>query len=389
MKAKNFSYVSFFAMLALMTVGTLAIHSAGHARAETIFHEMWKSNLQTAVFGLVIYFILAFIDYRKILDLFAWPLYGISLSMLLAVLKFGGSVYGGQRWLWFFQPSEIAKFCLIALISALIGHTSNFFTSLRSTFRGFLIAAGLVGVPALLILKEPDLGTTLALIPAVLVMFFVAKVWRTGLLFLVIFGSMAASLVIGAVYEAEKPGVLPERREQILKYTCLRPHQVKRIKVFLFPQEDTLGAGYNLRQAMIAIGSGGFSGKGFGKAETNRLQYLPVSVSMNDFIFCVYAEEFGFLGSLALLGLYLLLLLPCCYVAYAATDMRGRLFALGFSTLIFAHVYVNIGMSVGLLPITGLPLPFISSGRTFLVVCLVGFGFIQSISLHREDENMV
>ena len=148
-----------------------------------------------------------------------------------------------------------------------------------------------------------------------------------------------------------------------------------------------MGAGYNLRQAKISIGSGGFSGKGFGKGETNHLKYLPQSISMNDFIFCVYAEETGFVGSLALLVLFGGLLVPAAWVAFVARDVRGRLLALGISALVFAHVYINIAMSIGLVPITGLPLPFISSGRTFLLTVMVGLGLVQSVSMHREEKN--
>ena len=170
-----------------------------------------------------------------------------------------------------------------------------------------------------------------------------------------------------------------------MKWLPLREHQVKRVRVFLFPDEDLMGSGYNLRQAKISIGSGGFSGKGIGKGESNHLKYLPQAISMNDFIFCVYAEETGFVGSFCLLALFGALLLPCCWIAFRTHDGRGRLLALGVPTLIFAHVYINIAMSIGLVPITGLPLPFISSGRTFLVTVMCGLGLVQSVSIHRDD----
>jgi rod shape determining protein RodA len=140
-----------------------------------------------------------------------------------------------------------------------------------------------------------------------------------------------------------------------------------------------------LQQAKISIGSGGFSGKGIGRGESNHLKYLPQAISMNDFIFCVWAEETGFVGSVALLLLFALLLTGGCRTAIVCADGRGRLLALGFSTLIFAHVYVNIAMSIGIVPITGLPLPFISSGRTFLVTVTCALGLVQSVSIHREE----
>jgi len=385
-RLKRLEWTMLLVMLALIAVGTVAIWSAGNARAEVIFHSMWINNLVTAAFGLVIYFILAFADYRKVLDFLSVPAYVFALVILVAVLIFGSTVYGGRRWLWFFQPSEISKLCVIAMVATLFGAQDGWMADLRTTFRGFLLAAAVIGVPCLLILAEPDLGTTLTLVPATVVMLFAAGVWRKGLIVISATLGIAAIAVLGAVYEAEKPGVTPERKAKIMRLVPLRPHQVKRVKVYLFPEEDLLGAGYNLRQAKISIGSGGFSGKGIGKGETNHLKYLPQAISMNDFIFCVYAEETGFVGSLLLLGLFGALLVSGCRVAYVCSDGRGRLFVLGFLTLVFAHVYINIAMSIGLVPITGLPLPFISSGRTFLVTVMAGLGIIQSVSIHGRNE---
>ena len=388
-KLLNFNWLQFAAMLALIAVGTLAIRSAGCARAESVFHGMWINNLTTAMFGLAIYFALSFIDYRKLISLTAWPWYLTALVMLVAVLIFGSTVYGGKRWLWFFQPSEISKLAIIVMLAEVFGRRHNerdAAVDWRSGFRGFLAAAVLVGFPAALILAEPDLGTTLALVPAALVMIFVANVWRKALVAMLFAGGVAALAILAAVHEAEKPGVSSERRERILKFVPLKDHQVRRVKVFLFPESDLMGAGYNLRQAKISIGSGGFSGKGIGKGENNHLKYLPQAISMNDFIFCVWAEETGFVGSLVLLALFGVLLLPGCYIAFVAGDERGRLLALGVSTLVFAHVYINIAMSVGLVPITGLPLPFISSGRTFLITVMAGLGLVQSVSIHREEK---
>ena len=382
---RKFDWIALGATLALVALGTLAIRSAGCARAEAVFHGLWVNNLVTALVGLVLYFLLAAVDYRRFLSLTALPAYALAVVLLVVVLLVGTEQFGGRRWLWFFQPSEVSKLAVLALVAVLFGGGLPRIDALRPTFRGFLLAAAVLGVPAVLILAEPDLGTALTLVPAVLVMMFVAQVWRKGLCVLLAVGGLSALAVLGAVYEAEKPGVGDERRERILRYVPLKEHQVRRVRVFLFPEEDVTGAGYNLRQAKISIGSGGFSGKGIGKGETNHLKYLPQAISMNDFIFCVYAEETGFVGSLALLALFAGLLLPGCWVAFVATDGRGRLLALGISTLVFAHVYVNIAMAIGLVPITGLPLPFISSGRTFLMTVMAGLGIIQSVSMHREE----
>ena len=384
---RRFDWLMFAAMSALVAVGTVAIWSAGNARAEAVFHGMWVNNLTTAVVGLALYFVLAAVDYRRTLDFLALPGYAVAVVCLVAVLAFGTSVYGGRRWLWFFQPSEISKLFVIALVAWLFGRRRVPLLGIRvEGFRSFLLLAAVAGVPVLLILAEPDLGTALTLLPAVAVMAFAAGVWRRGLVTIAALAGSAALLLLGAVYEAERPGVPAARRELILKFVPLRQHQVRRVKVFLFPEADVTGAGYNLRQAKISIGSGGFSGKGIGRGETNHLKYLPPAISMNDFIFCVWAEETGFVGSVALLALFAAILACGCRAAFVSSDGCGRLLALGVSTLVFAHVYVNIAMSIGLVPITGLPLPFVSSGRTFLVTVMCGLGLIQSVTIHREEQ---
>ena len=378
---RGFDWTAFAAMLALIAIGTVAIWSAGNARAETAFHGMWFRNLLTAVSGLGLYFALSLLDYRRWIALAALPVYILSIGLLVAVLVFGSEQFGGKRWLWFFQPSEVAKLAVLVLMASFFGSGRGW----RMGCRGFVLAAVFLAVPTLLILAEPDLGTALTLVPAVLVILFVAGVWRRGFLALAAIGGIAALALFGAVYEAEKPGVSPERRARIMRYVPLRDHQVSRIRTFLFPDSDAQGAGYTLRQAKISIGSGGLTGKGLGKGETNHLKYLPPTVSMNDFIFCVYAEETGFVGSAVLLGLFGILLGSCCRTAFVSADGCGRFLALGTATLLFAHVYVNIAMSIGLVPITGLPLPLISSGRTFLIVVMCALGLVQSVSIHGKE----
>ena len=375
---RNFNYLMFAAMLALIAIGTVAIWSAGNARSEAVFHGMWRQTLTTAILGLAVYIALSIADYRKILEYGSLPAYAGALVLLVAVLVFGAKIYGGRRWLWFFQPSELSKLCIIMFMAQMGRQLREW------KFAGFVFTGVIVGVPMLLILAEPDLGTTLTLLPAVVAMMFAARIWRKGLLVILAVIGIAGGAVLAAVHAAEKPGTPPERREQILKWVPLKDHQVKRVKVFLFPEEDILGSGYTLRQAKISIGSGGFSGKGIGKGETNHLKYLPQAISMNDFIFCVYAEETGFIGSLVLLALFGMLVFPGAWVAFTSTDERGECLAIGVSMLIFAHVYINIAMSIGLVPITGLPLPFISSGRTFLLTVMAALGMVQSVATHRE-----
>lgn len=385
-KLKRFNWVMFLAMIALIAIGTDTIRYAGAIREESVFHGMWINNLVTAAFGLVLYFFLAFTDYRKILFYFSLPAYVAAVVLLVAVLVFGSEIYGGRRWLWFFQPSELAKVAVIVSLAAVCSSDGAMGLSLKgSGFKAFLAVVALAGLPCVLILMEPDLGTTLTLVPAVVLMMFVARIWRKGLVSIVSIGVVGAIAVMAAVYEAERPGVSMERREKIIRFLPLKNHQIKRVKVFLFPNEDIQSSGYNLRQSKISIGSGGFRGQSFmAGGGDKRVSFLPKSISMNDFIFCVYAERRGYVGSVVLLAFFAALLLPVCWIGFVASEGAGRLISIGVAMLLFAHVYINIAMAIGLVPITGLPLPFISSGRTFLIVAMSLLGLVESVSIHRD-----
>lgn len=377
----RFNWLTFLSMLALATIGVVFIKSAGEARTIAALQGAWRVHAATALFGLIVYFTLAFVDYRKILDLFATPYYLASLILLVAVLAFGAEVYGGKRWLWFFQPSEIAKPAVILMVAKTFGRTGR----PAGGFKDLLYGMVLLAVPALLILAEPDMGTALVLVPTVLAMLLCARVCLKVLIPLLLAGLMSAGLILGAVHKAETTTDL-ELRDKIYRCLPLKKHQRARLRTFLNPDSDPYGSGWNLRQSMISIGSGSLAGKGIGKGEQKSLQYLPPSVSMNDFIFCVLAEETGFAGAVTTLGLFLILLLSGLWTAVRSDDDRGRLAAIGVMTLVFVHIYINIAMSIGLMPITGLPLPFISAGKTFLVTLLAALGIVQSISLHREEK---
>ena len=377
----KFNWLSFFAMIALAVIGVVFIRSAGEARMATTLQEAWRFHAATALFGLIIYFTLTFLDYRKILDLASTPYFLVSLILLVLVLACGSKVYGGKRWLWFFQPSEVAKPAVIFMVAKVFGRAGK----PTNGFLDLLYGLGILALPALLILAEPDLGTALVLVPTVVVMLLCAKVCLRVLVPVLVAGFLMAGAVLAAVHVAETT-TNPERRDTIYRCLPLKDHQLARLKTFLNPDADPYGGGWNLRQAKISIGSGSLTGKGVGKSEQKFLGYLPPSVSMNDFIFCVLAEETGFVGAATVLALFLLLLLSGLWTAVRSRDDRGRLVAVGVMTLIFVHVYINIAMSIGLMPITGLPLPFISAGKTFLVILLASLGVVQSISLHREEE---
>ena len=377
----KFNWLSFLSMVALAAIGVVFIRSAGEARTAAALQDAWRMHAATALFGLIIYFTIAFIDYRKILDLCSTPYFLVSLILLVAVLAFGSKVYGGKRWLLFFQPSEIAKPAVIFMIAKMFGRSDR----PTNGFLDLLYGLGILALPALLILAEPDLGTALVLVPTVLAMLLCARVCLRVLVPLLLVCALSAGCILGAVHIAERTPD-PALRERIYSHLPLKEHQKARLKTFLDPEADPYGGGWNLRQAKISIGSGSLTGKGIGKGEQKFLGYLPPSVSMNDFIFCVLAEETGFAGAATVLVLFLVLVLSGLWTAVRSNDDRGRLVAIGVMTLVFVHVYINIAMSIGLMPITGLPLPFISAGKTFLVVLLASLGIVQSISLHREEE---
>lgn len=379
-KLKRMNWILFLSMIALICMGTVFIWSAGSARTTESLQNLWKVHIGTALVGIVLSTALAMTDYRKILDWTALPCFAVSSALLVLVLLVGSSMYGGRRWLWFFQPSEVAKLAVILFTAHVFGRLG------RESFKWFLIGLAILMGPALLILAEPDLGTALALVPAVLTMLLAARVWTKGLVTLLLSGLLAVGLVLGTVYVAEnEPN--PEKRAQIYRHMPFKNHQIKRLRVFLFPDKDIQGAGYNLNQAKITIGSGSMWGQGLKRGKMMRLGYLPATVAMNDFIFAVVAEEAGFMGVVGMLLLFLGILLPGIRIAFTASDDRGRLLALGVLMLLFCHVYINVAMNIGLMPITGLPLPFISAGRTFLIVILAALGLVQSVGIHREQDN--
>ena len=378
-KLRRMDWILSACMVMLIVMGVVFINSAGAVRPTEALRNLWRVHASTALFGLAVYAACAFLDYRKILDWAALPVFAVSCTLLVIVLFAGTNHFGGRRWLWFFQPSEVAKLAVILFTTHVFAEPG------RTDFRGFLAGAAILGGPAALVLAEPDLGTTLVLVPSVLVILLAARVWLKGLVTLLAVCLLAAGLVLWTVDRAERQPD-PESRAKIYRFVPLRDHQIQRLRVFLFPETDPSGAGYNLRQAQIAVGSGGIWGKGLKKGSQKLLGYLPPSVSMNDFIFAVLAEESGFMGVMLMLALFLGILGSGVRIAIRCRDDRGRLVVIGILTLVFCHLYVNVAMSVGLVPITGLPLPFISAGRTFLIVLMAALGIVQSVAIHQAPD---
>ncbi len=350
----------------LLAAGLSFIYSASWRGEDTGIVGSWFSKqIWWAALGAAVALALAATDYRFWLRQ-SWWFYAGTLVLLALVLVAGKKVYGAYRWLVIFgipvQPSEFAKVALVLVLARVL---SSPLVRQRS-FGAVLLALGLMALPFGLILEEPDLGTAMILVPTTVFMLFAAG---GGLRYL--FG--LAVLGLGAVAAALSP----------LARFVLDDYQRERIATFLDPSRDPLGSGWNALQSAIAVGSGGLSGKGFLNGSQNVLGFLPRTVSPTDFIFPVIAEETGFIGaSLLLLGFAALL---TCYIrtAWTAKDPAGSLLATGIASLLFCHVFVNIGMTIGLLPITGLPLPLVSSGGSFMVSTLAGFGLVQSVHVRR------
>ncbi len=304
--------------------------------------------------------IIALIDI-KIIYKFSYIFYFLVLLALVAVELFGTVALGGKRWINLgfasLQPSEAAKIgVVLALAKYLHGIAEENISKLSS-----LVPAGLlVLVPAALIIKEPDLGTGIITIVAAAFMFFAASV------------NIYYFIILGTCSIISFP----------LVWIFLKEYQKKRISIFLNPDMDPLASGYNIIQSKISVGSGGFFGKGFTNGTQTRLDFLPEG--QTDFIFASLAEEFGFFGSLLLIILYSYLIIACVTIVAKSKNVFSRLTVTGISSVFFTHIFVNIGMVTGLLPVVGVPLPFISQGGTMMASTLVGFGVIMNCGINRN-----
>ena len=350
----------------LLGTGLSFIYSASWRGEETGIVGAWFGRqVWWAALGAAVATALAAVDYRFWIRT-AWWLYLATLGMLALVLVMGTKVYGAYRWLNVFgvlvQPSEFAKVALVVVLARVLGGGALTPRSFGTVAIGLL----LMGLPFLLILVEPDLGTAMVLIPTTAIMLFAAGAAFRYLAGLALLGVGGIGLVLSP-----------------LGHFLLSDYQHERILTFLEPSRDPLGSGWNALQSAIAVGSGGWSGKGFLNGSQNVLGFLPRTVSPTDFIFPVIAEEKGFIGASLLLLAFAVLL--TCYIRTAGTakDPAGSLLATGIAGLLFCHVFVNVGMTIGLLPITGLPLPFVSSGGSFMVSTLAGFGLVQSVHVRR------
>lgn len=344
----------------LTGIGILFIYSACFRQDDLPVADFYRKQMLWAVIGLAVYVAMALFDYRRLYKVTAW-VYVASIVLLLVVLLLGQEINGAKRWLNVFgiyiQPAEVAKLAVILALARFLGRPGRDPRDGKILLYGLLIPA----LPFLLILKQPDLGTGAVLVPVVGSMLFAAGVplRRLGLLLL-------AGLLL-----------LP------VGWFALGDYQKERIMVFVDSSRDPHGAGWNKTQSEIAVGSGGLAGKGYLKGTQNILGFLPRTVAPTDFIFSVIAEELGFMGSVLLLCLFGALFSAGIRTAVWAPDLFGCLIAVGVVAMLFSHVFVNIAMTVGLMPITGLPLPLISYGGSFMLSTMLAVGLLQSIYVRR------
>jgi rod shape determining protein RodA len=346
---------------AICALGVIEIYSATHGSALAGMH---MKQVRWLIVGVILMFALSRLDYHLILDQ-AFILYLIGVIALIAVLAMGHSRFGAKRWLqvlgesW--QVSELVKLIMIIALARFFAEVQTDELSLRDLIKASL----LVGFPLLLILKQPDLGTALVLMPLLVIGAFLAGLqWHHAAII-----SLVGVLLVGSVF-------YPPVSKHILK-----PYQRERITSFLHPEDDAKGSGYQLLQSKIAVGSGGFWGKGFGNGSQNQLGYIPVRYS--DFIMSAWAEEQGFKGVLLALGLYMALLLRLVQNAQRAKDRAGMFLVMGVAAALGFHVLVNVAMVIGAMPVTGIPLPLMSYGGSATLFVFLAIGLVMNVRLRR------
>lgn len=369
-RIRRFDWTMLATILLLLVLSLLFIYSAGYQTGEEAGRGLLGRQMLWVFIGLGCYGVAAAFDYRKLKE-FHWWVYASAILGLLLVFVFPEK-NGAHRWIpmpgFDLQPSEFAKLAVVLTLAGWLGNPSTYVDELP-TFGKTLL---LVAIPFLLIVIEPDLGTAMVLLPVTLVVLFCAGVPVRPILFLIGAGGIVLLIVI--IWLRFFPDSFP----------LLADYQKNRILVYLNVVQDPLGAGWNKLQSQIAVGSGGWIGKGYLQGTQNLLGFLPRTVAPTDFIYSVVAEETGFVGSSLLLVLYSAILVRCMRTAIKAQELFGRLLAAGIGALIFTHVFINIAMTVGLMPITGLPLPLMSYGGSFMVTTMAALGLVQSVYLRRR-----
>ncbi len=357
----------FFIFIGLAGLSLLAVYSASHEEPERFFNHL--RNLVVAAFIMLMLAQIPSTWLQKV----AIPLYGLGLVLLLAVALFGDTSKGATRWLDLgitrIQPSEIMKIAMPLMLAWVVQQREG----LR-TLRDWLVVAGLLAIPVLVILNQPDLGTAILVAASgIFVLYLAGMSWR---LIALVGGGISIVLIILVVFG-------DSLCTQGVDWPGIREYQKQRVCTLLDPHRDPLGKGFHILQSMTAVGSGGLWGKGWLKGTQAQLDFIPERDT--DFIFAGFAEEFGFLGAAILVALYLALILRGLWISLGAPTPFGRLLSASLALTIFTYAFVNLGMVTGLLPVVGVPLPFMSYGGTALITLGVGLGLIMSIARDRSQ----
>jgi len=354
-KKMNYSFLIFALLIAI--VGTFTVYSATYTKGMAFF----KRNIIWFFVGLIIYFLVSLIDF-KIYRRYSRVIYGINVVSLLGVFVFGVTRLGAKRWIDIgfmnVQPSEFSKIFIVLTFSALL--TNNYkekFNGLKDVIMSFLHIVPIF----LLIMKQPDLGTSLTLLAVFGVLIFVHGIDNRTIV--IMLGSVVAFVPFAYFF-------------------LLKEYQKTRILTFLNPEKDILGSGWNVTQSIIAVGSGGLFGKGILQGTQSKLSFLPESHT--DFIGAVFLEQTGLLGGGILLGLYFFLIYNIVKVGENSDDEYGRLVCYGIAAIIFFHTVVNIGMIIGIMPVTGLPLLLMSYGGSSYIFTFIMLGIVQSVKIHSD-----
>lgn len=357
---KNFfklDWVAVAVIALLLTIGLLTLYSISAAN-DTAGLGNFGKQLISVILGLGLFFFFAFYDYRA-LNSYSTKLYFVILIVLFLVALWGKTIRGTTGWLglgsFHIQPVEIAKLVMIVFLASFLSKKKTHLSSPVRTIASII----LVGVPALLILKQPDFGSAAVLVGIWAGMLLVSGINKKVFFILVLAGILLSSS----------------------GWFLLKDYQKERLQTFVSPHGDPQGSGYNVIQSIVAVGSGGFWGKGLGHGSQSQLNFLPEKHT--DFIFAVFAEELGFFGSFAILFLFGVLIYRIRRAALLARDNFGYLMAVGVIIMLFLQILVNVGMNIGLAPVAGVPLPFLSYGGSSMVAVLASAGIVQSIYMRR------
>jgi len=356
---RDFDWTLLGFVMILSVISVLEIYSA---TLHTKFHGFQRLQILWIAGGLAAMFVMSVVDYHKLLSAIYW-IYAFCLLSLVAVLAVGTRVMGGKRWIRLpggvhFQPSEWVKVVLILLAAR---YFSNLFGR-ELTWPDIFKAIGLVAVPMLLVLKQPDLGTALTYVPVLLVGLFLGGIgWKKATVLV-----LTALLAMGVIWKSGK---------------VLKPYQKDRLTSFINPDADPRGTGYQILQSKIAVGDGGVFGRGANQGTQTQGDFLPIPYT--DFIFAAFSEEHGFVGAILVLLLYFLILMRLIQNAQTAADLPGSFLVMGVVAVLIFQIAVNVGMVLGLMPVTGIPLPLMSYGGSSVLFTFLALGMVMNVRMSR------